>query len=133
MTDEAKKTISELRIQGLGYKKIAKETDLNAGTVKSYCIRHGLGRGALPVKPNMLPTKPCDYCGGVVTLYPGRKVPRFCCSACRIKWWNRHLSESNHGCILKYECPACGKVFRAYEKRHRKYCSHSCYITARFG
>ncbi len=95
MTDEAKKTISELRIQGLGYKKIAKETGLNAGTVKSYCIRHGLGRGALPVKPNILPTKPCDYCGGVVTLYPGRKVPRFCCSACRIKWWNKHLSESN--------------------------------------
>jgi hypothetical protein len=30
-------------------------------------------------------------------------------------------------------CQHCGKPFTDYANRHRKYCSHPCYIAARYG
>ena len=30
-------------------------------------------------------------------------------------------------------CPSCGSTFYAYGNRNRKYCSHECYVEARFG
>ena len=133
MTEENRAIIKEMRLQGVGYKKLAKMTGLNAGTIKTYCIRHGLGHNAL--LGNYVPpeTKWCDNCAGPLVVYPGRKVPRFCCNDCRNQWWNRHAKEANRESMSQYKCPTCGKLFRAYEKRQRKYCSHSCYITARFG
>jgi len=32
-----------------------------------------------------------------------------------------------------FTCPACGKQFSDYAGHRRKYCSHSCYITHRYG
>ena len=35
--------------------------------------------------------------------------------------------------MYEYTCPTCGSTFYAYGNRSRKYCSHECYIAARFG
>ena len=133
MTEENKAIIGEMRLQGVGYKTLAKMTGLNVGTIKTYCIRHRLGQNARFDKFETLQAKRCDNCGCSLAVYPGRKVPRFCCDACRNKWWNKHAKEAERESMTKYECPTCGKMFRAYEKRQRKYCCHSCYIAARFG
>ena len=42
MNDIQKAQIRELRLQGVGYRKIAKETGMSENTVKSYCRRHPL-------------------------------------------------------------------------------------------
>lgn len=42
MNDMQKAQIRELRLQGFGYRKIAKETGMSENTVKSYCRRHPL-------------------------------------------------------------------------------------------
>lgn len=42
MNDKQKVKIQELRLQGAGYRKIAKEMGLSENTIKSYCRRHPL-------------------------------------------------------------------------------------------
>ena len=42
MTSDQMKTIDCLRLQGLGYRRIAEKTGINANTVKSYCQRVSL-------------------------------------------------------------------------------------------
>lgn len=42
MTNNEKEMIRELRMQGLGYGKVAERTGIKLETVKSFCRRHGL-------------------------------------------------------------------------------------------
>lgn len=35
--------------------------------------------------------------------------------------------------VYAYTCAHCGKPFTAYGNKERKYCSHNCYISDRFG
>ena len=41
MTNNEKEMIRELRMQGLGYGKVAERTGIKLETVKSFCRRHG--------------------------------------------------------------------------------------------
>ena len=48
MDDRQRETIEKLRRQGLGYKAIAKVTDLSRDSVRHYCQRVGLiGQGRM--------------------------------------------------------------------------------------
>ena len=47
MTNEQKLQIAAYRKAGMGYKQIAKEMDLSANSVKSYCRRNGLSNDCL--------------------------------------------------------------------------------------
>ena len=131
LTNEMKLLIDSMRRKGMCYKKVADTLHLNVNTVKSYCRRH-------PVIPpegdedKWAPFLYCKNCGAKVTQASGRKIKKFCSDACRQKWWNTHLPEVNRKSICEYECPVCGKKFAAYGTRSRKYCSHECYIKARF-
>ena len=130
-----KNQIAEMRRSGMGYGKIAKVLGLNTETVKSHCRRHGLS-GVASFSVEFIPgvkRRVCKQCGKVFIQYPGHREKLFCCDACRNKWWNTHLSEVKRKSMYDYTCPTCGKMFSAYGNRHRKYCSHACYITARFG
>ena len=136
MTNEEKSRIVKMRGDGIGYKKIAQTLGLSEGTVKTFCHRNGLAGTGLdaPEKASAsILQKPCRYCGAMVVQIPGRKEKKFCSDECRNSWWNRHLSETKRKSMTEYVCPACGKTFSAYGKRNRKYCSHECYITDRFG
>lgn len=114
-----------MRRDGAGYGSIAMQLQISINTVKSFCRRHSLAArtdGAV-----------CEQCGKPIAQNPGRKRKRFCCDACRNKWWNAHLELVKRKAVYTFTCPACGKEFTVYGNSHRKFCSHACYIAYRFG
>lgn len=128
--------IIKLRKNGLGYKKIAQVLGMKESTVKTFCRRNGLNGTVQKPPVTVFPgieQKPCKNCGDLFLQYPGHREKFFCSDACRIKWWNSHLSQVKRKAMYEYTCPTCGKKFYAYGNRNRKYCSHACYIKARFG
>lgn len=137
MTIDEKNRIIQMRKDGLGYGKIAQELGISRNTIKSFCQRNELTGGASTMPEititDVLAEKPCLNCGQPVRQNPGRKEKKFCCDACRNKWWNSHLSQVKRKAMYEFVCPACGKPFTAYGNRNRKYCSHECYIEDRFG
>lgn len=139
MTKMQKETITRLRLSGYGYNRISKYTGINESTVKSFCRRHSLKKENLGSHLAMeettikLPIRYCKNCGQEVIQHPGRKEKKFCCNHCRNTWWNAHLEDVKRIAVYDFICPICGKSFSAYGNRNRKYCSHPCYIKARFG
>jgi endogenous inhibitor of DNA gyrase (YacG/DUF329 family) len=133
MTSDQKRNIYELRTKGMSYDAIAEALSLSKNTVKSYCRRNGLSGKRVPSQemPNK-PTEFCPNCGKPVRQIPGRKHIRFCSGSCRQEWWNSHLDQVNRKAVYEYTCACCGRHFTAYGNSHRKYCSHACYIKARF-
>lgn len=130
MTNEQKLQIAAYRKAGMGYKQIAKELDLSANSVKSYCRRNGLNNEAL--EQSLLETA-CETCGKSIEQKKGKKKKRFCSDKCRNQWWNSHLDQVKRKAVYEYICPTCGKPFSVYGNAKRKYCSHACYVIGRFG
>ena len=124
MKDERKRQIIALRREGAGYGSIASQLGLSINTVKSFCRRHSL---ATPKAESV-----CEQCGRPIEQTPGRTRKRFCCDACRNKWWNSHLDLVKRKAVYTFTCPTCGKEFTVYGNRRRKFCSHACYIAYRF-
>ena len=131
MTNEQRVLIDSLRAQGLGSKKIAAQTELSENTVKSY-LRRGTSADRTPKEKTSAPGF-CRFCGKPVKQNPGRKAKLYCSDACRSGWWNSHLDQVKRKAIYSYVCPTCNKPFTAYGDKNRKYCSHACYVAARFG
>lgn len=119
--------IKQLRQMGYSYKAIAEKLDVSINTVKSYCRRNNLG------EKNNANEGQCAMCGAALTHVPHKKKKKFCSDACRMKWWNENKHLINRKSKIELKCGMCGKVFSAYGKAERKYCSHDCYIKARFG
>lgn len=134
-----KNRIIKLRKSGRSMAEIADELGLSRNTVKSFCRRQGL-TGDPQAMPEISATdepteKTCQYCGKPMLVYPGRKEKKYCSDSCRLRAWNGRLGDE---CLClagmrEYTCPVCGTVFYAYPNRKRKYCSHDCYVEARFG
>ena len=127
MTNGEKVQIVQMRKRGLGYAEIARSLGLSVNTVKSYCRRNGLK--ATVQKEKNHPKDVCRQCGRVLKHTPGRKRKRFCSDTCRLHWWHEHRELSQNARTIV--CASCGKVF--VTDRAQKYCSHACYIHARFG
>ena len=130
MTDNEKKRMCFLRSEGFGYGTIAKKLGISENTVKSFCLRNGLtGVASKPV------ITACRYCGKELTQEEGRPIRarKFCSEACRRAWWKVHPELINKKAFYAATCAYCGKEFQSYGNRNRKYCSHHCYIMARFG
>ena len=69
MTPEQKKEISKLRVQGLGYQKIATALGLTKNQVVSYCHRNGLD-GKIADPSGTVPDAIfCKNCGKVYDLF----------------------------------------------------------------
>lgn len=120
MTEETKQAITNMREAGKGYATISKELGISVNTVKSFCRRAKVVEHI------------CPSCGKVVKQTPGRKEKKFCDYSCRMKWWKEHPDGLNRKANYSQNCACCGSKFIAYGNNHRKYCSHSCYITNRF-
>lgn len=136
MTDTQKRKIAELRISGMGYAAIGKRLDLSADTVKSYCYRNGL-KDILPVPQVtddviVADSTVCRQCGKPVKQTPKSKRRYFCSNECRLAWWHEHPEKLKRTATYAFICERCGKTFTAYGNSHRKYCSHTCYVQARF-
>jgi endogenous inhibitor of DNA gyrase (YacG/DUF329 family) len=131
VTDEHKERIKTLRREGWGYKKISAALCVSANTVKSFCRKEGLG-GALAVPGRIPDDGHCRECGIPLTQTAGMKQRKFCSPECRVRWWARHPEAIRHKTVARFTCPACGKEFSVNSGDARKYCSHGCYIAARF-
>ena len=138
MTDEQKNTINQLRLQGLGYKAIANRLDLTRDVVRYYCKHHGLGGDACTVRLNfnqkLTQNIICPCCHKPIRQKGKGRVRRFCSDVCRRKWWKEHQEahKKKETAIYSFNCVHCGKAFRVYGNKNRKYCSHACYIKHRF-
>lgn len=137
MTIDEKNTIIQMRRAGKSMTEIAAATGISRNTVKSFCSRQGL-TGAAETMPDItIPDTPaqtvCRFCGKPITQTVGKREKKFCSDSCRTRWWNAHLGENKRDGMEEYVCPNCDTTFFAYPNRKRKYCSHACYIEARFG
>jgi endogenous inhibitor of DNA gyrase (YacG/DUF329 family) len=127
MTLSQKEKITALRGTGASYGVIAERLNLPLNTVKSYCRRNNL-----TVIAEMENANVCKVCGKEIAYIKGRKRRKFCSDICRVEWWNSHPEQVAQKAVYSFFCPHCGKTFKAYGNAHRKYCSHACYIAARF-
>lgn len=123
--------ILEQRKDGQSMGQISKNTGIPVSTVKSYFRRHK------PVGKKEDNTKSasaefCQQCGKAIKKGGRGKPKRFCKESCRRAWWKAH-KDSIGSDSPQIKCAYCGKSFVSYESRKRKYCSHECYIHARFG
>ena len=133
MTDNQKTEIAKLRAAGKGYGNIARTLGISLNTVKSFCRRNNSHEST--ADPSVVftgETMRCENCGREIRQMVKRKRKRFCCDKCRNAWWNSHLDCVKRKAIYEFTCPHCGKKFQTYGDKRRKYCSHACYIAARF-
>ena len=121
MTIIQKQRIAALRTAGVSYGAIAEELQLSKNTVKSYCQRSGIAESR------------CKLCDKPLIQSVGHKKRIFCSSECRTEWWKSNPTALNQKAVYDFICTACGKAFTAYGNKSRKYCSHVCYISARYG
>lgn len=129
-----KEQIRNLRREGMSYAKIAKRVDVSRDAVISFCRRNGLQEIKKPIPVvNTDAADVCRECGKPLIQVDGMKRRVFCSKECRVKWWKEHPERLNQKAVYQYTCPHCGKPFSAYGNSKRKYCSHACYISDRFG
>jgi hypothetical protein len=132
MTENQKTRILEMRRLGCTYRHIAANLSLPEGTVKTCCLR--AAKKGLLATPSEPATCTCKQCGKEIIQVAKRKKRIFCTDACRQKWWGSHQflinpdSKAHH----HHTCAHCNKPFTAYGNPGRKYCSHDCYIKARY-
>ena len=138
MTPAQKELIFKLRMEGQGYKSIAKVLSVTEDAVKGHCKRQHLSGPAEIVTINSKAVKRnsglCLECSKPIRHNKHGRPRKFCSDACRYTWWNKNPdrgSESEEA-TYHYTCTHCGKRFAAYGDKNRKYCSHDCYIKARF-
>lgn len=130
MTDNQKTQIIKLRAAGNGYGKIAQALGISSNTVKSFCRRNGVAgiRAAKQAERQNC----CPQCGKKLIQAEKQKPRRFCSDQCRQAWWNAHPEMVKQKAVYSFVCLTCGKPFTVYGNSHRKYCSHQCYVQARF-
>lgn len=128
MTETEKEQIRYWRGEGISYGAIADRLCISKDTVKSFCRRNRLA-GVAASEPVLV----CRNCGAALPRAHKRKQRKFCSDFCRYAWWNTHPEMIDRRAFYSAVCVYCGKEFQSYGNQKRKYCSHACYIAARFG
>ncbi len=123
MDKKQKQQIILLRIQGLSYKEIAKKVNISYNTISAFCKRNRIEKDTLL----------CKLCKTPINNISGQKPKKFCSDKCRTSWWNTHQKEVQRKAVYQFHCAYCGSDFTAYGNSKRKYCTHTCYIKARYG
>ena len=124
MTNDERSKIAEMRKQGYGYTRIAEALSISINTVKTYCRRNSLSKGGTQ--------EVCKYCGTAIASKDRRNPRQFCSDKCRAAWWYANHSDKAKT-VYHLTCANCGQPFVSSGSKARKYCSHQCYIAARFG
>lgn len=133
MTETHAKRITEMRANGLGYTTIASRLELSKDCVRSFCRTHGLGgKRSQTHVPKNLGDDYCKMCGKHMVHTKGKRKRQFCSDECRMDWWNSHQDQVNRKAYYQFTCACCGKSFTAYGNSKRTFCSHECYIKARY-
>lgn len=122
MTEEQKKRVKRLRANGRSFREISEITGIGVSAIKMYCSRNEVQNGGSLEKL-------CLCCGKKLDVGKTGRPATFCSSSCRLKVWRTNAKEFSN---QNRTCPSCGKTFHTSVPT-RKYCSHGCYINARFG
>lgn len=134
MTREQKQSAREMRWQGLSYTQIARTLELSVNTVKSFCRRKNICLdAALADTARGARSGFCKRCGKRLEQTGKGRAKTFCNDECRYAWWNAHHERMNRKAFYDLTCAYCGKAFKSYGNKNRKYCRHECYIRDRFG
>ena len=136
MTDFEAAQVKEMRLKGMGYRAIAEALGLSRDIVRNHCKAKGMGGHVEAAAKNLQERAEdngmCVCCGKEIT-QPGTGRPRrFCSEKCRRQWWKTHPQERSRKALRTKECECCGREFSFHGSRDPKYCSHECYIKARF-
>lgn len=129
MTKQQKDLIIQMRGQKQSYSTIAEQLGISVNTVSSFCRRNALDGDCKDIGG----TGFCKNCGRLFKSKKGHRPRQFCSDNCRLAWWNTHPDQVKRGADYSFICASCGREFSAYGNRHRKYCSHACYIAGRYG
>lgn len=138
MTELQARRIQELRMRGAGYRAIGEVLNLTRDAVRNYCKSHGLmGYGSavrVNIKEQIAAQIACQCCGKLLVQSGRGRRRKFCSDKCRREWWSAHQDAIHRNASALYDgvCAFCGQPFTVYGNQHRKYCSHDCYIRARF-
>lgn len=150
MTEIQKQQIIALRTKGLVFAEIANQMNLSINSVKSYCRRNEIvpdATASIVSEPEhideatagSLPESACEsrstckLCGETLVNTPGHRQKTFCSAFCQRKYWRGHRGLMRHPSFITTTCPNCGQTFSDYAGHKRKYCSHACYISHRYG
>ena len=87
LTEKQRATISLMRSHGVAYARIARHLELNANSVKTYCLRNNI-----TINPELEQVDDpegiwCLHCWREISL---RKGSKFCSQECRRTWWKHH-------------------------------------------
>lgn len=89
MTDVQKEQVRAMRMNGIGYRVIAKELGLKLNQVQLFCKAHGLAGSSDIAKMNYpiwcQQNNRCPICGAKVTQPETGRRKRFCSGRCRTK------------------------------------------------
>ena len=132
MTEAQIKQITEMRNAGFGYTTIATTMKVSKDCVRSYCRTHGLTGKRAPTHIQKVGKEYCKTCGKPLEHTIGKRKKQFCSDGCRMDWWNSHSDQVKRKAYYPFTCASCGKKFTSYGNAKRTYCSHECYIKARF-
>ena len=132
MNENQKKQIIQLRHEGYGYSTIATAVGINKSTIVAFCRKHNLTGTRADNTRQCIEINTCLNCGSILNQKPSVKKMKFCCDYCRTSWWNSHPERVNRKAVYTFICAHCEKKFTSYGNSKRKYCSHDCYIKARF-
>ncbi|MCK9479286.1 MAG: RNA polymerase subunit sigma-70 [Firmicutes bacterium] len=139
MTKYQKNMIIDCRTKGMGYKAIGNVLGLSRDIVRGFCKRCGLDGAASVMQKNIDINKEhgflCSCCNKPIKQPQVGRRRRFCSDECRRDWWKENIGKGSpkETAMYKLTCTFCKKEFTSYGNKSRKYCSHECYITDRFG
>ena len=123
MTSDQKAKIIAMRGSGHSYARIAEDLSISINTIKTFCRRNrSITDSGITV---------CKQCGVKIEIQDKRKPKQFCSDRCRAAWWYANNGKGKTEYNLR--CANCGRTFVSFGSKARKYCSHECYIAARFG
>ena len=110
LTEKTKQAIKQMRLENLGYKKIAQQLDISLATVQSYCRRNNLTPDDLSINVPKMYVQ-CLNCGATLQHEVNRPSKKFCSDRCRNQhWYNQKCSKStNETPVTKVFCICCGK------------------------
>jgi len=106
---------------------------ISANTVKSFCQRNNVPTGTSELIRTSYNPNLCRLCFNEIIHVEGRKKKKFCSDKCRAIWWVNNADKLDKKAIYNFICARCGTEFESYGNKTRKFCSHNCYIEARFG
>lgn len=119
MRKQEKDKIIKLRMEGLGYGKIATILNLPKSTISSFC------------KTLDQISSVCLLCGTKLKQTAGHRQKKFCSNNCKLSYYKQNKNEIRRRPNYEVDCACCHHKFFTYKSLNRKYCSWDCFLKSK--